>query len=168
MVDFLHNLTTHTAAISGADAVGVLLADQRGRPRYMGASEDRARLLELFELQNEQGPRLNCFRTRSPVINSDLCETTPRWPLFAPRAVDAGFRSVHAIPMRLRERVIGTLSLFGGESVRFDTGDVRIVQSLADVATIAILQERAIQRAEILTERLQNALNSRVVIEQAK
>jgi cysteine synthase len=102
------------------------------------------------------------------VINADLAAATPRWPRFAPQAVAAGYRSVHAFPMRLRREVIGTLGLFGAETGRMEPADVRVVQALADVATIGILQERAIHRGEILTDQLQGALNSRVVIEQAK
>lgn len=168
LVDFLHNLTDHAASVSGADAVGLLLADQNGNLRYMAASSERAKLLELFQLQNDEGPCLECFRSHEAVINSDLAAASSRWPLFAPRATEAGFESVHAIPMRLRDQVIGALNLFGDADVRFEPQDVRVVQALADVATIAILQVRGITRAETLTEQLQGALNSRVVIEQAK
>lgn len=168
VVDFLQNLTERAATVSGASAVGVLLTDQRDRLQYLAASSESARLLELFQVQNEEGPCLDCFRSREPVINSDLSEATSRWPHFAPRAVDAGFASVHALPMRLRERVIGALNLFGPADVRFEPADVKVVQALADVATIALLQERSVTRADTLTEQLQAALNSRVVIEQAR
>jgi AmiR/NasT family two-component response regulator len=82
--------------------------------------------------------------------------------------VAAGFRSVHAFPLRLRKQVIGALNLFGSDAGRMQPGDIQIVQALADIATIGLLQARAVHRGEILTEQLQGALNSRIVIEQAK
>lgn len=168
LVDFLHNLTDRAVSICDAEAVGILLADQHGDLQFMAASTEQAKHLELFQLQNYEGPCLDCFRTREQVINSDLDAAVERWPNFAPRATAAGFGSVHAIPMRLRNEVIGTLNIFGGKNVRFDDRDVGIVRALAHVATIAILQARSVERAETLTEQLQGALNSRIVIEQAK
>jgi GAF domain-containing protein len=102
------------------------------------------------------------------VVNADLAHAADRWPVFAPLAIAAGFQSVHAFPMRLREQTIGALNLFGSNDTRFEADDVRVVQALADVATIAILQERSVTRAEALAEQLQGALNSRIAIEQAK
>ncbi len=168
VIDFLHKLTEHAAAVSGADAVGLLLADQRGNLQFAAASHPNAELLELFQLQNSEGPCLDCFATKQPVINADLSRATDRWPRFAPLAAKAGYRSVHAFPMRLRDRTFGALNLFGTAETRYDPDEARVVQALADVATIAILQERSISHAEVLTEQLQGALNSRVVIEQAK
>lgn len=168
LVDFLHNLTERAATICDALAAGILLADQHDNLQYMAASTHQAKLLELFQIQNSDGPCFDCFHSGKPVINSDLSTATDRWPEFAPRAIQAGFGSVHAIPMRLRNQIIGTLNIFGDDTGRFEESDVRIVQALADVATIAILQERSVQRAETLTEQLQGALNSRVTVEQAK
>lgn len=166
--EFLHNLAGRTATVSGVDAAGLLLADQHERLRFMAASSEPAKLLELFQLQNREGPCLDSFRTREAVVVADLEEAQSRWPLFARRALDSGFHSVHAIPMRLNDQAIGALNLFGESNVPLSESDTRIVQALADVATIAILQERAITRAETLNEQLQSALNSRIVIEQAK
>lgn len=168
LIDFLHNLADHAADVSGASSVGLLLADQNETLHYMAASSEGARHLELFQLQHSEGPCLDCFRTREPVIITDLSEAEDRWPEFAPRAIAAGVRSVHAFPMRLRDRVIGALNVFGEEPLPLEPTDIRIVQAMADVATIAILQERGIANAELLTEQLQGALNSRIVIEQAK
>ena len=125
-------------------------------------------MLELFQLQNSEGPCLDCFTSGEPVVNADLTTARERWPLFAPAAELAGFRSVHAFPMRLRDDTIGALNLFGSADVAFADHEARVVQALADVATIALLQERSIARADALTEQLQGALNSRIVIEQAK
>lgn len=168
LVDFLHKLTDHAAAVSGAEAVGLLLADQEGKLRYMAASNETGKMLELFQLQNAEGPCLDCFSTRTPVVNADLATASDRWPKFAPAAIAAGFQSVHAFPMRLRDTVIGALNLFGHADVAFSDEEVRVVQALADVATIGLLQERSIARSDSLTEQLQGALDSRIVIEQAK
>jgi GAF domain-containing protein len=169
LIDFMHMLAERTADLVGASAVGLLVSDQRGRLEFLAASDENTRLLELFQVQNSEGPCLDAFRTARPVINADLAEAAGRWPLFAPRATEAGFRSVHAFPLRLRSEIIGALNVFGDQPGRsLDATDVPIVQALADVAAIGLLQERAIRRGETLTEQLQGALNSRIVIEQAK
>jgi GAF domain-containing protein len=169
LIDFLHMLADRTAVLVGAATVGLMLADQRGRLEFLAASDENTRLLELFQVQNSEGPCLDAFRTAVPVINADLAEAGSRWPRFAPRATAAGFRSVHAFPLRLRSEVIGALNVFGSQpGTSLDDADVPIVQALADIAAIGLLQERAIRRGEILTEQLQAALDSRIVIEQAK
>jgi len=168
VVDFLDNLTSQAATVSGAAAVGLVLSDHHGRVRFMAASNESGKMLELLQIQNEEGPCLDCLTTGTPVVNADLAHAADRWPRFAPRALEAGFQSVHAFPMRLRSEVIGALNLFGTQDAHFEADDVRVVQALADVATIGILQERSLSRAETLTEQLQGALNSRVVVEQAK
>ena len=168
LVAFLHNLADHAAAVSGADSVGLMLADHGGQLRFMAASNDQGAMLELFQLQVSEGPCLDCFTSGRPVVNEDLAGAGNRWPRFAPAAEAAGFHSVHAFPMRLRDDTIGALNLFSSADVAFANDDVRVVQALADIATIALLQERAISRADSLTEQLQGALNSRIVIEQAK
>ncbi len=168
LVDFLSLLTQHAAEITGWSAVGLMLTDLRGDLQYMASSSEDARLMELLQLQNSEGPCVDCFRTGQPVANSDLGSAADRWPIFAPRAVAAGFRSVHAFPLRLRDRVIGAMNSFGVESTALESDSARAVQALADIATISLLQEQAIARADTLTQQLQFALNSRVTIEQAK
>ncbi|GAA5141556.1 GAF and ANTAR domain-containing protein [Nocardioides marinquilinus] len=168
LVDFLHDLTVHAAHLSGADAVGIVLADHAGRVRYMASSNESGRLMELLQLQSSEGPCLDCVRTGVPVVNADLAHAGDRWPVFAPQARSAGFAAVHAFPLRLRRDVLGALNLFSSEAMTFSEEEVGVVQALADVATIAIMQERAIARAEAVTEQLQGALNSRIVVEQAK
>ena len=169
LLDFLHMLTHRAADLSGAAAVGLMLADQRGRLDYMAGSDENVRLVELFQVQNQEGPCLDAFHTGRPVVNVDLSRAADRWPQFAPRARAAGFRSVHAFPLRLRDQIIGALNVFGATAGSdFQGTDIAIMQSLADIAAIGLLQERAIRRAEVLTEQLQGALNSRIVIEQAK
>ena len=168
LIEFLHNLADHTAAVSDAASVGLLLADEGGRLHFMAASTEGARHLELFQLQHDEGPCLDCYRTGEPVMEAGLRPDDTQWPTFTPRALAAGVRSVHAFPMRLRDRVIGAMNIFDADPMPFSDDDVKVVQALADVATIAIIQERAISRAETVTEQLHGALNSRIVIEQAK
>jgi len=168
VIDFLQMLTDRSTRLLSVSAAGVVLADPRGALRVAAASSDEAGLIELFQIQNDQGPCLDCFRTGQPVIAAGLEGPDQRWPRFAAAAARAGFGTVHALPMRLRDQVIGALNLFGAGSARLGPADLRIGQALADVATIGLLQERNVRRAETLAEQLQAALNSRVVIEQAK
>jgi GAF domain-containing protein len=167
VIDFMHVLTERCVQLLGVSAAGLLLTDQQGTLQVVAASSERTRLLELFQLQTDQGPSVDCFRTGRPVSVADLT-TAGRWPRFAAAAAEVGFASVHAVPMRLRAEVIGALNLFDIYPGALDEGKLRIGQALADVATIGLLQQRAIHRRDILTEQLQTALNSRVVIEQAK
>jgi hypothetical protein len=168
VIDFLHMLTDRSVALLAASAAGVVLADPRGELRVAAASSEAAGLVELFQIQNDQGPCLDCFRTGRPVTAADLADADQRWPRFAAAAVQAGFRTVEALPMRLRDQVVGALNLFRAAPSPFAAADLRIGQALADVATIGLLQERSLRRTEILAEQLQGALNSRVIIEQAK
>ena len=168
LVDLLHDLTVNAALVSGAASAGLVLLDHQDRVRYMAASNEEGRLLELFQIQNGDGPCLDAIRGGRPVVNADLGEAADRWPQFAPAARAAGFQSVHAFPLRLGGQTMGALNIFGAEHSRFDPEEVRLVQGLADIATIAIVQERSRHPVEIVTEQLQTALNSRIVIEQAK
>jgi transcriptional regulator with GAF, ATPase, and Fis domain len=168
VIDFLHILTDRSVTLLAASAAGVMLADPRGELRVAAASSDAVELIELFQIQNDQGPCLDCFRTARPVTAADLTGPDQRWPQFAAIATRAGFRAVEALPMRLRDQVIGALNLFRTVPGPLSPADLRIGQALADVATIGLLQERAVRRMETVAEQLQAALNSRVVIEQAK
>jgi GAF domain-containing protein len=167
IIDFLHVLTTRSAELLNVSAAGLLLADPRGELRVVAASSEAARLLELFQLQSDQGPCLDCFRSGKPVAATDL-GADQRWPEFAEAAGQAGFSAVQALPMRLREQVIGALNLFRGTVGAFDADSVQVGQALADVATISLLHERSMRHRDTLNEQLQTALNSRVIIEQAK
>ena len=168
LIEFLQMLTGGAAELVDAAATGLLLADQQGNLQFMAASDEDTKMLELFQLQVHEGPCQDCFRTGQPVTNADLGAAADRWPVFAPRAVEAGFGSVHAIPMRLRTETIGALNLFSDRAGGLQPDGMHIVQALADVATIGLLQERAVHRGEVMTEQLQSALNSRIIIEQAK
>jgi transcriptional regulator with GAF, ATPase, and Fis domain len=168
VIDFLHVLTDRSVQLLDVSAAGLLLADPRGPLRVVAASSETVRLLELFQLQNDQGPCLDCFKAGQPVAAADLAAEARRWPRFAPAARRAGFAAVQALPLRLREQVIGALNLFRADPGPFDPADVRVGQALADVATISLLHERGMRRSDTLNEQLQTALTSRVIIEQAK
>jgi GAF domain-containing protein len=167
VIDFLHVLTSRSVELLDLSAAGLLLADPRGELRVVAASSEAARLLELFQLQSDQGPCLDCFRSGQPVAAVDL-GADQRWPRFAAAAGQAGFGAVQALPMRLRDQVIGALNLFRATPGGFDTEVVHVGQALADVATISLLHDRSMRRSDTLNEQLQAALNSRVIIEQAK
>ncbi|WP_063757854.1 GAF and ANTAR domain-containing protein, partial [Streptomyces fulvoviolaceus] len=168
LIDFLRLLTDRCVGLLDASAAGVLLADRDGKLRVMAASDEQVRLLELFQLQNDEGPCLDCFRTGAPAIIPDLTREIDRWPRFVTAAHRSGFGAVQALPMRLREETVGALNLFRAAPGPFDPAGTLIAQALADVATISLLQQRTTQRGTVLNEQLQTALNSRVLIEQAK
>lgn len=168
VVDFLSGLTLRCVELLDAAEVGLVLADAAGRLHVVASSSERMRVLELFEIQSDEGPCLDAYRSGLQVVNVDLDGADERWPAFAPRAREAGFAEAHALPMMLREEVIGALNVFDTTARRLSDGDVRLTQALTDTATIGLLQERAVHRATVLAEQLQHALNSRVVVEQAK
>jgi GAF domain-containing protein len=168
IVDLLDRLATSCVGLLGVTATGLLLDDQKGNLAVVASSSEETRLLEIFQLQNNQGPCLDCVRTGTPVTSADLAADHARWPLFVPAAVAAGFRSVVALPLRLRDQTIGGLNLFSDRAGPVAQADQRLAQALADVATIGILQQRSAHRSALLAEQLQLALNSRVIIEQAK
>ena len=168
IVDLLDRLAAACVRLLDVAAAGLLLNDLQGHLAVVASSSEETRLLEIFQLQNDQGPCLDCVRTGAAVVSGDLDADRVRWPLFASFALEAGFRSVAALPLRLREQTIGGLNLFGRRAGPVSPEDQRLAQALADVATIGILQQRSAQRTTMLAEHLQRALNSRVVIEQAK
>jgi transcriptional regulator with GAF, ATPase, and Fis domain len=168
VIDLLHTLAERSVELLDADAAGLILADQRGQLHVLAATTDQARVLELFELQNSEGPCLDCFSSGQPVVNVDLAEVEMRWPLFRAASTAAGFRSVHALPLRLRGEVIGAMNLFCRHRSTLGDDDIAIGQALTDVATIGLIQERTVRLGEVLAEQLQGALNSRILLEQAK
>lgn len=166
--ELLDRLVAATIQLLGASAAGLLLDDQRGNLALVASSNDESRLLELFQLETAEGPCLDCVRDGQAVVSADLALDRDRWPRFVPAALEAGFRSVVAVPLRLRDETIGGLNLFNTGHMALSDANQKLAQALADVATIGILQQRTAHRNTLLAEQLQHALNSRVVIEQAK
>jgi transcriptional regulator with GAF, ATPase, and Fis domain len=168
LMDFLHLLADRCVDLLDVSAAGLLLTDQRGALQLVAASSEQTRLLELFQVQTDQGPCVDCFRTGQPVVVADLAVAAGRWPRFVAAARKTGFAAVHALPMRLRTDIIGALNLFSIQPGGLDQSTVQLGQALADIATIGLLQARTIRQRDALAEQLQTALNTRVLIEQAK
>jgi hypothetical protein len=168
VVELLTLLAGRCVDVLGVTAAGLMLVAPEGDLRVMASSSEAVRLLELYELQAQEGPCFDCYQTGERQLSPDLTTERERWPQFAPFALDSGFRSAHAFPMHLRGDTLGAVNLFGAEVGAMDDTDVLAAQALSDVATIAILQHRAIIEAHLVNEQLHHALNTRIVIEQAK
>lgn len=168
VVELLTVLTDQCVKIIAADAAGLMLRSPEGDLRVMASSSPSMRILELFELQAEEGPCLDCYRSGVGIVNQNLLKNQRRWPHFVPEALGAGFQTVHALPMRLRGSIVGALNLFSRDTELMPAADVEVAQAMTDIATIAILQQRAMVDAKVINDQLNWALNSRIVIEQAK
>lgn len=167
-IDLLTGLTVDCARLLDIAAAGLLLADARGVLHIVAASSERTRTLELYQLQRDEGPCLDCFRAGQPVSVPDLAAELDRWPHFVPAARASGFAAVHALPMRLRDNVLGTLGLFSAHPGPLQPDDRELAQALAHVASVAIVNEAAATDRDALNAQLQRALDSRIVLEQAK
>jgi hypothetical protein len=168
-IDFLSTLAERSVELLHADAAGVILNNSScGTLHLVASTSDRAELLELFELQNHEGPCLDCYNSGQAVINVGLAAARSRWPHFSVAAERVGYRSTHAIPLRLRSSVVGAMNLFCNDTALLSDEDITVGQALADIATIGLLQERTVRESGVLAEQLQGALNSRIAIEQAK
>jgi hypothetical protein len=168
LIEFLELVAVRSTELAQSTAAGLLLADPDDRLQFMAASDENTGPLELFQVQHSEGPCLDAYRNGRPVVDADLADAGDQWPQFAPRAVLAGFRSVHAIPLRLRDTTIGAMNLFSDGTGSLAAGDANMVQALVDIATEGLLQERPPRHGEALAERLRAALQARIVIEQAK
>ncbi|MDX6254733.1 MAG: hypothetical protein QOJ11_1067 [Frankiales bacterium] len=168
VVDLLDDLVADCTRLLDVASAGLLLSDGLGVLHVMAASSEATRLLEVFQLQRAEGPCRDCFHAGEPVTVPDLAEAADRWPQFVPAAQAAGFASVHALPMRLRENTLGAMGLFGDTPGPLTERDLTLAQALADVASVALVQDKAVNDRGAVVEQLQIALNSRVVLEQAK
>ncbi len=168
VVDFLTLLTTRCVELFALSEAALLLADPPRGLRVAASSSHEMHVLELFEIQHDQGPSVDCYRRGEPVECADLHTAVTRWPRFARKALDSGWTSAHALPMHLRSELIGSLNLLRAEPGPLPTTDLVAAQALADVATIGLLQHRAAEEHRLLAEQLQYALHGRVAVEQAK
>lgn len=168
IIAFLDSLAHRVVSLLDVAACGLVVADHHDTLNLIAATTEDTRMLELMQLQNSEGPCFECYHSGVPVHDGDLAKAAGRWPRFAPAARGRGFRSVYALPMRLRDSVIGAMNLFRTTSQPLESGRLELGQALADVATIGITHARAVSHYEVVTEQLQSALNSRIVIEQAK
>jgi GAF domain-containing protein len=169
IIDFMQTLAERCVELLDVSAAGIMLADPDGTLRHTACSSEQMRLVELFELQVEEGPCFDAYRDQASVLCTSPEEATERWPRFAPHAQASGFVVVSAVPMRLRDEVVGALNLFSSAGVAvLDDDDLGVAQAMADIATIGILQERVIRDRSAFASQLEVALDSRVAIEQAK
>jgi transcriptional regulator with GAF, ATPase, and Fis domain len=168
VVDLLNDLVNDCARLLDVASAGLLLADGRGVLHVLAASSQRTHHLEVFQVQREEGPCLDCYRDASPVSVPDLEQMADRWPQFVKAARMAGFASVHALPMRMRDHTLGALGLFGTTAGALNDEDLTLGQALADVASVALIQDKVAADRTAVNAQLQTALTSRVVIEQAK
>ncbi|MCU1397888.1 MAG: hypothetical protein JWN62_997 [Acidimicrobiales bacterium] len=167
VIDVLTGVAERSVELLNASAAGILLADASGSLTVAAASSEQVGVLELFQIQNRQGPCFDCFTTGVAVMNAWLDMASP-WPDFARESVAAGYPSVYAVPLRLQNNILGCLNLFMTESVVLTPSDIALAQALADVATIVIIQDQATRDAALREGTLQHALTSRLAIEQAK
>lgn len=168
VVDLLHTLVSECAAILNVQAGGLMLTDSGGNLQLVASTSESADLVEVMQLAAGAGPCVDCFTTGMMVSVPDIAATGQKWPAFREAALSQRFLSVHATPMRLRGTVIGTMNLFGTEVGEVSRADAAVAQALADVATIGIIQERVTTHSHVVAEQLQRALDSRILIEQAK
>jgi GAF domain-containing protein len=168
VVDLLNTLVEQCTEILDTDAGGLMLVDGEGQLQLMTSTNEAADFVEVMQLAAASGPCIDCFKTGVPVSVPDIQNSGGRWPEFQKTALQNGFHSVHATPMRLRGQVIGTMNLFGTKRGALTDRDIAVAQALTDVATIGILQERMIREGHVVAEQLHRALDSRVLIEQAK
>ena len=168
MIEMLSKLTAHCATLLDIASAGLLLADGQGSLHLAAASSERTAHLELFQLQRDEGPCLDCYHSGAPVSVPDLEAEQERWPQFSQAALGAGFKSVHAVPMRLRGTVIGALNLFGDNVGSLENDDLDLAQTLAHVACVAIVNEKSAADRTTINTQLQHALTSRIALEQAK
>jgi hypothetical protein len=167
VVDLLTELTERCADLLDVAAAGFLLADPLNQLRLLAATSEQARELELFQIQADEGPCVDCYTTGQPVSVADLKAATERWPRFVPAALDGGFASVNAVPMRAAGIVLGALGLFGTRPGELTKADLLVGQTLAHIACVAILQEHAPTPSTVMPQ-LRSAMARRVVVEQAK
>ncbi len=169
-VDLFYELVVSCTDLLDVAQAGLLLTDGNGELRVVAASSEATGVVELLEVDNQGGPGMEAFRTGRPVRSGDLAGSNARhrWTEFGEAALAAGFRAVTAVPMRLRGQVLGALDLFSTETVDLTDEDLTVAQAMADLATIAILQDRATIDDRTLISQLRTALDTRVVIEQAK
>lgn len=168
VVDVLSLLSDRCVHALDVTAAGVMLAAPSGALEVIASSSEAMRTLELFQLQSDEGPCLDAYRTGEQVVNLDLAAVGSRWPRFSAHATAEGFHSAHSFPMRLRRRALGALNLLRADPGSLGEADIAAAQALADIATIAIIQHQLVLDAQTLNSQLSVALNSRIVIEQAK
>jgi len=168
VIELTQQLVDNSMSLLPIAAAGILIGDARGDLTVIASSSEQTRLLELLQVEVDVGPCLLAYRTGKQVLVDDLSVDRQRWPAFAARAAEYRYRSVSALPLRLRDERVGALNLFRTEVGPLSPTHIAIGQALADVATIGILNQRTLTHSDLINQQLQSALNTRVIIEQAK
>ncbi|WP_299168500.1 GAF and ANTAR domain-containing protein [uncultured Arthrobacter sp.] len=168
VLDLLHTLVEESVNLLDAAHAGLLLADPEGNLQVLASTSEQSQLVEILQLEAGEGPCVECYHTGSVITVDDISGLGDRWPEFQRSALSMGFKSVHAVPLRVHAKVIGAMGLLGTSTGALSEEDAAIAQAMADVATISLLQERAVRESTVINEQLQRALASRVLIEQAK
>jgi len=168
LIDFLHLLAGRCVELLDADAAGVLLAHPHGRLQVVASADEAPEVVELFQIQVDEGPSVDAWLAGEPVSHPDLADGGSPWPRLREMAATAGYSAVYAVPMRLRDENVGALCLFKATTGEPGADSVRAAKAMVDVATIGLIQARVAREQEVLVEQLQTALHSRIVIEQAK
>jgi GAF domain-containing protein len=168
VVELLTGLASRCVELLSISAAGVMVATAQADVRLVASSSEAMRVLELFELQAKEGPCLDAYRSGEPVDHLVLQAGSVPWPRFSVAALDAGFQSVSALPLRLRNTTIGALNLFSVGVTPMSEPDTVVARAFADLAAISIIQHRTADEHQRINEQLSCALNSRIVIEQAK
>ncbi|MCS5734479.1 GAF and ANTAR domain-containing protein [Herbiconiux sp. CPCC 203386] len=168
VVDLLHTLVRRCSLILEAADAGILVPTADGPLEVIASTSERSRLIGLLQLDAGEGPCVDAYETGQIVSVDNIADTYARWPKFATLATSLDYQAMHAIPMKLRDQTIGSLNLFSDRVGPIHPEDAAAAKALADIATIGILHERALREADTAREQLQHALNSRIVIEQAK
>jgi GAF domain-containing protein len=169
LVELMTVLAEGTVSILAVDEAGVVLADPRGSLRVVASSSERMRDLELYEMQNQDGPCLECFSRGEAVLNVHLdANGDDRWPHFGPRARQVGYRVVHAFPIRHRATTIGMVNAFATGGADLTPDEIQVGEAMAQMAAIGLLHQRAVLDRQTVIEQLEHALDARVTVEQAK
>ncbi|MFD4629038.1 ANTAR domain-containing protein [Streptomyces sp. NPDC058284] len=166
--DFLYRVTEHCMDLLDIGDAGVMLAAHDGPLRLVAASSERVRLVELFELDASEGPCFTAFHEAAAIDHTHLAGPTPRWPRFSAHAHRTGYHGVHATPIRLREETLGVLNLFRRTPGPLPPADRHLSRALADATAISLLQQTTLEQHRTIHAQLQQALDTRTVIEQAK
>ena len=165
--EILHQLGEYCVELLPIQGAGVLL-EERGALRFATASDELGRQIEELEDRLHEGPCTTAFRTGTEVLLPDLSQAVRQFPHFAPAALERGLGAVFALPLGIREHRVGALDLVSGVPVELDDGQLASARLLGDVAMSYVVNSRAFAEATKLAQQLQQALDSRVLIEQAK
>lgn len=166
--EYLRTLASRLRILLAPAEIGLIIGAERGRPRLAAATSDRTRDLVTFELQHDDGPCVRAYRNGETVLNQDVSGAEQPWPRFAEKARAVGVRFASALPMRRHADIVGAVGILDARGSTVSAQDIALARTLAEAATIGLRQQRALEVSTQRSTQLQHALDSRIVIEQAK